>query len=1502
MAGKQIAYKVVETGAKKMGNPAHVQPLLASNTNSSKKASLVGIYDIFSLDMGEKGSIRAIDPSDWTLKLTIFPDGTYLLSEIEKRKLQHEAQGEYIIETNQISFTNFIVPPKAEHVTAVFDFFLEKKLLSLKLVSVNGKSENIPVFTLHFKSLNDPASYMAPGLQNKEDRDKLAAEAVDIIRNKIEGNQYIISCNGGWYSLHYYKNYWALWNASTSGRVPVFNALLEIKSGEYVAMPKELTEVDKLNKIEWKGTVGYNIAAMRYYPLAEKDRKKAQPGWSDWINPSRSGSIVAMAKGVLESEKSYPLFLYSVLKKVGRWETKLIKGVKNKLSCEAVDKYSSTKMEGRCQLQGKILFNKKAISEYTSNDVEFWFRNETTGKSIDNAVGIYDNQTGTYRVSGLPNGPIGISLSIHETGESSTFPGNLRSWTEANLSTLLPTEATSYNLDIAKIIHLTKPFDNAWYASDNPPYPEHSSPLLFAWKPIAGATHYDVLIQKYRDSPYAFVENVVKQSTTSTSVNCTLKPSEANTHYEFSVSGHNAGNNQIGYYMTTYMNAHGWDYRFKINDAVTEQTEMYVFFDTTETGILSPSAPRKVSGIDEWPAKLIVTNNLDLWLEIVPGISKKGVVLKDVECLASNWQEKAFGKAGLRLLPPKGKIEYNVIYRKAKVPFYAEARFGDFAASLMITKLFATLPVPGIGQLDDPVTFLEFWDKVRKIDSIKEAASALKSGKITDASKKLISLLGEENQLELLRQAFAAFKIEVSKEAFINFLTISKIFKVLNILGDQIVLAIQSKAGAKPVQVSFYLETADSRTPNKEETKLEKTYDEEASLSVKNAFNAALCYFEDHPSGTIDFEKLHEFGLRYRLKKNVIIRVLQNKKTDFMIEAEHEQGTQIYRVDCEGTIQTRPRDSKSVREGSKKELKRSVQTTIDSSGKLIRKKRLKIVKEQKKNPIDRLARSMAEKIAASGIKTVAVVDFTDLQGNVTESGKLLAENFSAGLVNSAKGFEVVDKSRLESILRANRLTVSGITDPNTAKKLGKVAGVDAVVNGTIIPFGNIVRTSAKLLLTQTGKVIFASRGNIPKPKAIKELLGKGTEIGSHSVRKRSAPPSAIQEKPKENRHALQSKKTEGTTVTERTGWKPKKSGTKAVFSIINCKKSGSYRAIRGDVPKEIDLSDHKKTIQILQKAAYFAQEKCPKKAPLGNISVTLYQGVEIFPGQWKPNYVVNARNYDANKLTWREYNNRALRKRLAKEKARKRTEEKRTIKARKKSEAEEEKHETKARITREAKKRIEALRRLEDAKGFKNIPKPIRKVIFEESRFIDYITLNLPREDDPDYWTKIKNQNGRSHLPILHLSHAYKIDAGVRSVLRKHAFINLEEFNLRSRWLSTKTDYSFLSYTEKIVPYIVEGFYRYKPRRDIRTVEGFKVKLASRLLKSIDYKNENKTLGIYAVAFSYTFQKEFPYYEELQRPHSGEFPLINKTYKGQAKAYLDPNSNSWTLEKLILPK
>ena len=51
-----------------------------------------------------------------------------------------------------------------------------------------------------------------------------------------------------------------------------------------------------------------------------------------------------------------------------------------------------------------------------------------------------------------------------------------------------------------------------------------------------------------------------------------------------------------------------------------------------------------------------------------------------------------------------------------------------------------------------------------------------------------------------------------------------------------------------------------------------------------------------------------------------------------------------------------------------------------------------------------LSLKIAKNIERSGKRTVAVVNFTDLQGNVTELGRFIAEELSANLVSLKKGF------------------------------------------------------------------------------------------------------------------------------------------------------------------------------------------------------------------------------------------------------------------------------------------------------------------------------------------------------------------------------------------------------------------------------------------------------------------------------------------------------------------
>jgi len=138
---------------------------------------------------------------------------------------------------------------------------------------------------------------------------------------------------------------------------------------------------------------------------------------------------------------------------------------------------------------------------------------------------------------------------------------------------------------------------------------------------------------------------------------------------------------------------------------------------------------------------------------------------------------------------------------------------------------------------------------------------------------------------------------------------------------------------------------------------------------------------------------------------------------------------------------------------------------------------------------------MAENIVKAGIKTIAVVDFTDLQGNVTELGRFVAEEFSVALAGAGEDFElvVIDRTHLKSIAQEHKLSTTGIIDPKTARELGRIIGVEALLTGVITPFKDSVRLSIKMLETNTAKIIDASTGNIAKTKAIEELMARGIE-------------------------------------------------------------------------------------------------------------------------------------------------------------------------------------------------------------------------------------------------------------------------------------------------------------------------------------------------------------------------------------------------------------------------
>ena len=135
-----------------------------------------------------------------------------------------------------------------------------------------------------------------------------------------------------------------------------------------------------------------------------------------------------------------------------------------------------------------------------------------------------------------------------------------------------------------------------------------------------------------------------------------------------------------------------------------------------------------------------------------------------------------------------------------------------------------------------------------------------------------------------------------------------------------------------------------------------------------------------------------------------------------------------------------------------------------------------------------IAKESAEQVKKTKIKTIAVVDFTNLNGGVTELGRFIAEELSVHLSKYSSDYSVVDRTHLVSVLKEHKLISTGLIDPNTARKLGKITGVEAILTGSIIPLEKEIRITVKILDTNTAKIIGATSGNITKTKAINDLI------------------------------------------------------------------------------------------------------------------------------------------------------------------------------------------------------------------------------------------------------------------------------------------------------------------------------------------------------------------------------------------------------------------------------
>jgi len=166
--------------------------------------------------------------------------------------------------------------------------------------------------------------------------------------------------------------------------------------------------------------------------------------------------------------------------------------------------------------------------------------------------------------------------------------------------------------------------------------------------------------------------------------------------------------------------------------------------------------------------------------------------------------------------------------------------------------------------------------------------------------------------------------------------------------------------------------------------------------------------------------------------------------------------------------------------------------------------------------ITTMAGDLAKAMTAGKPKRVAVVDFTDLDSNVTELGRFFAQEFEFHLATSPFKVDLVNRSRLQQIIKEQKLNTTGLVDPDTARQLGKFAGVEALIVGTVTPFHETVRLDVEAIDTEDARVLAATSRNILKTQDIRILLGEGMPVqkpvgGPVPLPGPAKPPSAQQQ-------------------------------------------------------------------------------------------------------------------------------------------------------------------------------------------------------------------------------------------------------------------------------------------------------------------------------------------------------------------------------------------------------
>jgi curli biogenesis system outer membrane secretion channel CsgG len=158
-----------------------------------------------------------------------------------------------------------------------------------------------------------------------------------------------------------------------------------------------------------------------------------------------------------------------------------------------------------------------------------------------------------------------------------------------------------------------------------------------------------------------------------------------------------------------------------------------------------------------------------------------------------------------------------------------------------------------------------------------------------------------------------------------------------------------------------------------------------------------------------------------------------------------------------------------------------------------------------------LVRQISAGLTENQKQRIAVVEFADLKGNITDFGRYLAEELITRLFQTGK-IKVIERQLLNRVIAEQKLSLTGVIEPSSAQKLGRLLGVDSICAGSISDLGKSLKINARLISTETAEVFSVAATEVAKDESVCALGGcsaANASTQSSPVNDTNAPPPAF---------------------------------------------------------------------------------------------------------------------------------------------------------------------------------------------------------------------------------------------------------------------------------------------------------------------------------------------------------------------------------------------------------